>query len=391
MTPAARIQAAIEILDIVIAAARDGGAAADTVVTRYFAQRRYAGSKDRRAVRDYVYAAIRALGEMPVSGRAAMLAMLAEEDRTAAFTGEGHAPAPFQVGEPVADKGLAPAWLAERLSQSGVDDAELAALVDDRAPLDIRVNRRVTTAADIIREIEGATPIDGLADGLRVPSGFDMTSFAGRVEVQDAGSQFVSLAAGAQPGMVAVDLCAGGGGKALALATAMDDNGEILAADVNRDRLSRLTPRAARAGVGIITTLLMDPGREAEALIDWNSRADLVLIDAPCSGTGTWRRNPEARWRLNPAMLGRLAVTQRHLLDIAVPLVKPGGTITYIVCSLIDDEGRGQIATFLDRYPGWRAEPVNLPVGRSHGDGLRLTPRHDWTDGFFVATLRAPC
>ena len=389
MTPGARAQAAIELLDAIITAAREGGAAADTLITRYFAERRYAGSKDRRAVRDLVYRAIRALGEVPVSGRAAMLAVLAAEERDALFIGEGHAPHPYRPGEPVAVPGVAPRWLIDRLRASGIGEADLAALVADRAPLDVRVNT-LRTSADAIRALLGDTEgqaIDGLPDALRLPNGSDISALAGLVEVQDAGSQCVALASGARPGMSVVDLCAGGGGKTLALAAMMDNRGHILATDTNRDRLSRLAPRAAAAGVEIAETRLLNPGREVEMLADWQGRADIVVIDAPCSGTGTWRRNPEARWRLSPGELDRLAIVQARLLDVAARLVRPQGRITYIVCSLLDEEGPGRVEAFLGRHPQWRSAPVPPPLGRPHGLGWWLTPEQESTDGFFVATL----
>ncbi|SDA11126.1 RsmB/NOP family class I SAM-dependent RNA methyltransferase [Sphingomonas sp. NFR15] len=391
MTPAARAQAAIDLLDEILAAARAGGAAADTLIARYFATRRYAGSKDRRAVRELVYAAIRLCGAPPVSGRAAMLAVAARDPALAAlFTGEGHAPARIAADEPVAPEGIAPEWLRAALAESGLADAELAALVE-RAPLDIRVNRLV----DMPVAIAGAAPIAGLPDALRLPPGVNVEALpewaAGAIEVQDAGSQVVTLAARAAPGQRIVDLCAGAGGKTLALVVAMMNQGAILASDSDRGRLSRLLPRAARAGASIVTTRLLDPGREGEALTDWTAQADCVLIDAPCSGTGTWRRNPEARWRLTPDRLARLVETQARLLDVGAALVKPGGALVHIVCSLLDVEGAGQVARFLAARPGWRAEPLALPVGRAHGDGVRLTPAHDGTDGFFVARMQAPC
>jgi len=123
-------------------------------------------------------------------------------------------------------------------------------------------------------------------------------------------------------------------------------------------------------------------------LDDWVGSADCVLIDAPCSGTGTWRRNPEARWRLTPDRIERLVETQRHVLEVGATLVKPGGALVYIVCSLLDEEGAGQVATFLAANPGWRAQPLVLGAGRAQGAGTRLTPAHDATDGFFVARLQ---
>uniref|UniRef100_UPI0025F81FD9 RsmB/NOP family class I SAM-dependent RNA methyltransferase n=1 Tax=uncultured Sphingomonas sp. TaxID=158754 RepID=UPI0025F81FD9 len=174
-------------------------------------------------------------------------------------------------------------------------------------------------------------------------------------------------------------------------AAAMENQGRIIASDVDRARLRRLEPRATAAGVTIIEPLLLDAGREVDALAPLAGQADTVLIDAPCSGTGTWRRNPEARWRLTPARIDRFVATQRHVLALGVPLVKPGGALVYIVCSLLDAEGRGQVEAFLSAHPGWQTEALSLPFGRAHGHGLRLTPAHDDTDGFFVARLRAPC
>ncbi|NTS64527.1 RsmB/NOP family class I SAM-dependent RNA methyltransferase [Sphingomonas sp. HHU CXW] len=391
MTPAARTQAAIDLLDAIVAAAADNGAAADTLIARYFAQRRYAGSKDRRAVRELVYAAIRLLGERPANGRDAMVALAKTDPAIAAtFDGSTHAPLPIAANEDTATPGIAPAWLMERLSASGLSAEEQGALTG-RAPLDVRVNTLLATADAIAPELREPQPIVGLPDALRLPAGTDLAPFAGRLEVQDAGSQAVTLAAAAQPGMTVVDLCAGAGGKSLALAAAMANDGRIVAADIDRARLRRLEPRATAAGATIIEPLLLDAGREADALLPLRAAADVVLIDAPCSGTGTWRRNPEARWRLSPARIDRFVATQRHVLALGAPLVKPGGALVYIVCSLLDAEGRNQVDAFLAAHPRWHAEAVSLPLGRLHGLGVRLTPAHDNSDGFFVARLRAPC
>jgi len=395
MTPGARAEAAIELLDAIIAAARDAGPAADTLIARYFAERRYAGSKDRRAVRELVYAAIRRAGERPESGRAALVGLADDDPALAAsFTGEGHAPAPIAADEPRAVAGVAPGWLVERLRDSGLDDDELAAL-SDRAPLDVRVNRLKGTREAVLASIPGATVLPHAPDGLRLAAGTPIEQLeafrSGQIEVQDEGSQIVGMAAHAEPGMAVIDLCAGAGGKSLALASMMADRGSLLACDVDRGRLSRLPPRAERAGVSIIETRLMNPGREVEVLADWQARADVVLIDAPCSGTGTWRRNPEARWRLTPERLDRLVATQQRLLTLAAGLVRPGGALVYVVCSLLDEEGAGQVDRFLAAHPGWVAEAPGLPAGRPRGQGIRLTPTHDGTDGFFVARLVRPC
>ena len=393
MTPGARVQAAIDLLEETIVAAGAGGAAADTLIARYFKTRRYAGSKDRRAVRDLVYAAIRRAGERPVSGRAAMLGLVADRpDLAALFDGTDHAPAAIAPGELVARAGVAPAWLVAKLDT--LDKAELAALLD-RATLDLRVNRLKAKRDEVLAELPDATPTPHAPDGLRLPEGTKIETLAayveGRVEVQDEGSQLLAIACAAEPGMTVIDLCAGAGGKTLALAAAMANEGRLIACDTDRRRLGNLMPRAVRAGVTIVEPLLLDPERERDALGDFVKKADLVLVDAPCSGTGTWRRNPEARWRLTRARVDKLVALQAHVLDVAASLVKPGGMLVYAVCSLIDEEGAGGFAAFLKRHPKWTVAPIDLPAGVVHGDGRRLTPHHDGTDGFFVARAQAPC
>lgn len=394
MTPAARTQAAIELLDQIIAAARDGGASADVLLARGLAARRYAGSKDRRAIRALVYEAIRRCGERPASGRAALLALAADDASLAAsFDGSAYGPPPIRPDEQRADTGIAPAWLMAALAASGIDSRQARALLD-RAPLDLRVNTLKANVDQIRAALPEAAPIEGVPAALRLPPDTPVEASEpyrdGWVEVQDAGSQIVTLAADAQRDMRVVDLCAGGGGKTLALAAAMDDRGALLATDSDRPRLSRLMPRAERAGVSIVETRLLDPGREHEPLADWAGTADIVLIDAPCSGTGTWRRNPEARWRLTPQRLERLVETQARLLDVGAALVRPGGALVHIVCSLLDAEGAGQAEAFLARHPDWTAAPLALPAGTPHGPGMRLTPLSHSTDGFFVAKLKRP-
>lgn len=390
MTPQARVQAAIEILDLIITAAAANGAPADRIVGDWFRTRRFAGSKDRRAVRELVFAAVRACGPVPPSGRAAML-RLAQDDAALAslFDGSGHAPAPVQPGETVADGGIAPAWLEAKLAESGMADAAARALLE-RAPLDVRVNRLKADRTTLVLPVP-AEP--GPAPGsLRFPHGTRVEEWdayaAGQIEVQDAGSQLVCSALAVQPGELVIDLCAGAGGKTLGLAAAMDNRGRLIACDVDRARLSRLEPRAVRAGVTIAETRLLDPNREAAALADLTGQADAVLVDAPCSGTGTWRRNPEARWRLTPDQLARYAAIQARLLDLAATLLRPGGRLGFVTCSLLDAEGADQAAAFLSRHPGWMADPLALGAGEERGPGLRLAPDRDGTDGFFVACFR---
>lgn len=388
MTPSARIQAAIDLLDAIIASARDGGPAADTLIARYFKERRYAGSRDRRAVRDHVYDAIRRAAERPETGREAMIGVALERPEIATlFDGSTHAPLPIESGELGAQAGAVPAWLQPLLAAPVEQDALLG-----RAPVDVRVNRLKADPARVAPMLPDAVSIAGLSDGLRLPEGYPIEQQSawkdGLVEVQDAGSQWISAACGAQAGMTVVDLCAGAGGKTLALAAAMAGKGMLIAADTIRSRLARLEPRAERAGATFIETLLLDQSHEARGLESLRGKADVVLVDAPCSGTGTWRRNPEARWRLTQARLDRLVGEQARILDFAAPLLAPGGLLVYATCALTDREGRGQVDAFLCRHDGWSAEPIDLPVGRAHGAGLLLTPGHDGSDGFFFARLR---
>lgn len=394
MTPPARAQAAIELVDLVVAAAREAGPAADAIVAGYFRERRYAGSGDRRAIRELVYRAIRRAGEQPESGRTALVG-LAREDAAlaAAFDGTRHGAAAIDVDEAGSAAGIAPGWLADALGKA-IGAAALPALLG-RAPLDIRANTLRTTRDDLATELPGAVPTPHAPNGLRLPEGTQIDALPayreGRCEVQDEGSQLVAIACDARPGMLVVDLCAGGGGKTLALGADMrgGSGGRLIACDVDRGRLARLAPRAARAGLTVETRLL-DAPHEAAALVDLAGQADLVVIDAPCSGTGTWRRNPEARWRLTPARLDALVVLQARLLDLGAGLVRPGGRLGYITCSLLDAEGRAQADAFLARHTGWRMAPITLPAGAPHGAGWRLQPADDGTDGFFVATCVRP-
>jgi 16S rRNA (cytosine967-C5)-methyltransferase len=393
MTPAARVQSAIEILDQVIEAARSNGAPADRILADWFRAHRFAGSKDKRAIRELVYGAIRGCGPLPASGRAAMLHFTSGDDALRAlFDGSNYGPVAVGSSERPAVGGIAPNWLVKALAASGIAGDEAKALLG-RAPLDLRVN---TLKAD--REtIKLPAPGEALVapQALRFPAGTQADQWApytqGLVEVQDHGSQWACRAVGAQPGETVIDLCAGAGGKTLALAAAMDNRGTLVAADTDKRRLGNLPPRAARAGAGMIETLLLDPGKEREALADFEAKTDAVLVDAPCSGTGTWRRNPEARWRLDPAQVDRYAATQARLLELAARLVRPGGRLVYVTCSVLDAEGRDQIGAFLDAHPLWSASPLNFPLGRPHGDGTRLTPFHDGTDGFFIARLELAC
>jgi 16S rRNA (cytosine967-C5)-methyltransferase len=391
MTPAARLQAAIEILDEVITSSLQDGPPADTILTRYFKQRRYAGSKDRRAVRELVFRAIRRLAEMPQSGRAAVLGLAQEEPALLGLFGEVRGPEALRQGEQTAEAGIVPGWLGAELSPL-VSTDEWPQLLE-RAPLDLRVNIARSSREDMLPQFEGATATPLSPWGIRLPtdSRVDNTPAfeAGMFEVQDEGSQLIALACEPRDAERSLDLCAGAGGKSLALAAAAP-HATILATDTNRARLSKLGPRATRAGASIEIRLL-NPPHEVDALAEWREGADLVLVDAPCSGSGTWRRNPEGRWRLTPDRLDRVVALQQRLLDIAAEMVKPGGRLVYAVCSLLSREGAGQIDRFLAHRSSWISEETPISAGRPDGAGRLLTPGHERTDGFFVARLRRPC
>lgn len=393
MTPSARVQSAIELLDSIVEAARSKGPPADRILAEWFRGHRFAGSKDRRAIRELVYAAIRACGPVPPNGRGAMLRLAAEDPALAAlFDGSQYGPARIGEDEEPAERGIAPQWLEQALADSEIAGPEAAALLD-RAPLDLRVNT-LKADRDTLELPAEAKAIEA-PNGLRLAPGTPVEQWPayneGLIEVQDGGSQLACEAVAARPGETVIDLCAGAGGKTLALAAAMENAGTLVAADTDRGRLSHLGPRAERAGALVAETVLLDPGKELEKLVAWRGRADAVLVDAPCSGTGTWRRNPEARWRLTAADLDRFAATQAHLLDIAAALARPGGRLVYVVCSLLDAEGPERIDAFLARNPDWHSEPFDLPLGRPRGPGVRLTPFRDHTDGFFIARLGKPC
>ena len=389
MREPARLQAAIEILDSVIAAARTEGAAADTLVQRYFATRRYAGSKDRAAVRALVYGAIRALGDVPVSGRAAMLGYaegLAPQ-LLPMFDGSPHAPAVPVTEDPRAVLGAAPAWLMDRLhARFGATLADETAALLGRAAMDLRINRLKTADVAAVRAAlpVASAPPQGLPIplpfALRLAEGVALDTHPlmqnGVIEVQDAGSQLVTALGAAQPGETVIDLCAGAGGKTLALAADMAGIGALIACDTDRGRLQAMAPRLVRAGAdAYVEARLLNPGRESEQLADLAGKADLVLIDAPCSGTGTWRRNPELKWRLTEDRLARLVGIQARLMNIGASLVRPGGRLVYAVCSVLREEGEAQASAFA------------LAMGARETARLALSPAANGCDGFFVASF----
>ena len=433
MTPGARLAAAVELLGAVGA----GDRPADRVVANYFVARRYAGAKDRRAIAALVFAVLRnraALdwwtergGGAPSPRARVLAALLLVDDKSppeaaAGFDGGRYGPAPLDEDERALADRLAgqalrhpdqppwvrcevPEWLWLRIVTAfgGAAEAEFAALIPP-APVDLRVNalkagRAAAKAALAEDGIEAeATAVSPL--GLRLSGRRPLTSARayrqGLVEVQDEGSQAVALLTDARPGMTVADVCAGAGGKSLALAAAMGGEGRLVALDLEGARLARAGPRLARAGVDWVELRAMD--RVAILDADWPAglagRCDRVLVDAPCSGSGAWRRQPDARWRLTPEDLARYRTAQAEALNGAAALVAPGGRLVYATCSLLPEENGAQVAGFLaahadfsalDPEPLWRAT-LGGPCPR-HGNAVLLTPMGTGTDGFFVALL----
>ncbi|MFT3809042.1 MAG: RsmB/NOP family class I SAM-dependent RNA methyltransferase [Micropepsaceae bacterium] len=388
MRPDARVSAAIEVVRLVLA-----GSAADRALVTWGKANRFAGSGDRRAIGDIVFAALRS-GDTSRDPRAMVIAGLSKTHDSAGleslFSGGRHAPPPLTQTERAAldlPADTLPAFLAASLERAfgGAASAEIAAL-QGRAPLDLRVNTLKATRDQALEKLSEdgiiAEPVPFIDTALRVlAGGVDVEGSEahrlGLVEIQDAGSQVAAAALEAQPGETVLDLCAGAGGKTLALAAAMHNTGRILACDTGAVRLKHLPGRAQRAGVSIIETKLL-----AEDWLDqpspFTGPFDRILIDAPCSGSGTWRRNPETRARLTPIRMAGLTALQVYLLAAAAPLVRPGGRITYVTCSILPDEDEDIAETFLSAHPDF------APAGPMR----RLSPHSTGTDGFFIASFR---
>lgn len=388
MRPDARVAAAIEIVGHVLA-----GAAADRALVAWGKANRFAGSGDRRGIGDIVFAALRS-GEASRDPRRMVIAGLAKTHDAVAvaalFSGAKHGPSPLSDDERDGI-GLAPdalpAWLAAPLAGVWGDaaPAEIVGL-QGRAPLDLRVNTLKATRAAALEKLSEdgiiAEPLPLIATALRVAAGgVDVEGSEahklGLVEIQDAGSQIAAAALQPQAGETILDLCAGAGGKTLALAAAMENRGRILAADTGAVRLKRIAGRAARAGATIIETrLLADDWQTGDD--PFGENFDRVLLDAPCSGSGTWRRNPETRARLTPESLAALNDIQASLLAAAARLVRPGGRLVYVTCSVIPAENEDIAAAFLVTQPDF----VALSPAQ------RLSPHSTGTDGFFIAAFQ---
>lgn len=430
MTPGARYQAVIDLIET----ADSVDAPLDGVLQRWAREHRYAGGGDRRAIRALVYGVVRQRRALawwlersgaPVTGRSLLLAALALLDRmepaaiAAAFGADKYAAGALDDGERALIETLAgrdihhadqprdvwlnyPAWLDPALEAAfGPALADELTALSAEASVDLRVNTlkgdRAAAIARLADDGIEAVPTPLSPVGLRLPGRVQLGQGRawkdGLVEVQDEGSQLVALLTDAEPGAAVLDLCAGAGGKTLALAAAMRNRGRLVACDASEARLRQIRPRLARAGVTIVQEQVIadetDPWLSGEA-----SAFDRVLVDAPCSGSGAWRRHPEAKLMLMPETLSGMAALQRRLLAAAAALVRPGGRLIYATCSILPDENGAVVDAFLADHPAFREVPVEgiwprVATGDYPGDGgrLMLTPHRHGTDGFFAAVL----
>jgi len=436
MTPGARIEAAIELLDEI----RGGTRPADQVIDAYFKRRRYAGSGDRRAISERVYNLLRRRARIDwwikrtgLDGepdtRRRLIADLALSDKSSPeqtaelFSGARHCPAALTAAEAELADALYgrplnhgempgpvhyeyPDWMEPSLSTLWGErlETEISAL-NQRAAVDLRVNTLKATPevaeAALVSEFIEAQPTPLSPIGLRLtgtPRLGDTQAFkTGLVEIQDEGSQIVALLTGAEPGMTVVDFCAGAGGKTLALAASMGIGGKVrgrlIACDVSDIRMERMQPRLKRSGARHVECRQLRV-KDDPWIAENEGTADRVLADVPCTGTGAWRRDPDAKWRYTPTDLDEIKATQRRILTDAAHLVKTGGQLVYATCSLLQEENEQQLAWFVDAHPEFRVLPIDRVWAETVGGPppppgpcLRLSPASTGTDGFFCAVL----
>jgi 16S rRNA (cytosine967-C5)-methyltransferase len=430
MTPAARLSAAIELIDTI----ETQRVPAAKALKEWGTAHRFAGSGDRAAISGLVWDVLRRRASSAWimdddTPRARVLGMLKVERGIevgkieALCDGGRFAPEPLSEAErlalgsrstvdaPAHVAGDYPEWLDAHFAQVFGDQrvAEASAMAS-RAPLDLRVNTLKAKREKALHWLAhlGAQPTAWSPIGLRIELGADARNpgihaeeafIKGSIEVQDEGSQLAALLSAAKPGEQVIDLCAGAGGKTLSLAAMMQGKGRLIATDHDKRQLAPIHERLSRAGVH--NADVRTPKGEADTLADIHASADLVLIDAPCTGTGTWRRNPDAKWRMRPGALEVRSKDQVAVLDRAAALLKPGGRIAYITCSVLPQENGEQIRKFVDRHPDFavvppsqivtalwdRAEDFAAATWQSP-EGLLMTPRRTGTDGFFVSVIR---
>src|SRR4051795_12824188 len=430
MTPAARLSAAVELIDTI----ETQRLPAAKALKEWGSAHRFAGSGDRAAISGLVWDVLRRRASSAWimdedTPRARLLGMLKLERGMDVETvaslcdGSRFAPTPLTDKEraALASRSLAsapapvagdyPEWLDGYLALVfGEERVAEATAMASRAPLDLRVNTLKAKREKALRSLThlGARETPWSPLGLRIELGADARNpgihaeedfIKGAIEVQDEGSQLAALLSAAKPGEQVIDLCAGAGGKTLALAAMMQGKGRLIATDHDKRQLAPIHERLSRAGVH--NADVRTPKGEGDPLADIKASADLVLIDAPCTGTGTWRRNPDAKWRMRPGALEVRLKDQAEVLDRAAALVKPGGRIAYVTCSVLPPENGDQIRAFLSRHEGFSIQPPNETASvlwdkaedfekaaLKSSEGWLMTPRRTGTDGFFVSVLK---
>lgn len=429
MTPAARLSAAIEVLEAIDARPRPAGDA----MKEWGLAHRFAGSGDRAAVAGLVYDALRRRASSAwIMGEESPRAILLGTLRLARgldldaieklADGSRFAPAPLDENErarlanpnlqeaPLHVQGDYPEWLDPHFAQTfGDARGEEGAALAQRAPLDLRVNSLKSDRDKAREALAHFNPAEtrwspaGLriqlsAEGKQPPVTSEPVFLKGGFEIQDEGSQLAALLTGAAPGQHVLDLCAGSGGKTLAIAAQMENRGQVFAYDGDPRRLAPIHERLKRAGARNVQ--VRSPKGHKDVLDDLAGHMDIVLIDAPCTGSGVWRRNPDAKWRMRPGALEIRVKEQAALLDHAVRFLKPGGRIVYVTCSVLDAENGAQVRAFVERNDRFAPLPV-AEVAKAAGDrgailraaalvnaeGILLSPRRTDTDGFFIAAL----
>lgn len=431
MKDSARIASAIDLLARINAARIP----MDNTIRDFMAARRFIGSKDRTAIVERVYRIMRAharlgwwIGQGGLSdlSRSRVIADLCLndgmglEDAERIFNGERHNPDTLEDAErafiqfldgktiddaamPVDIRCECPDWAAEKLQAIfGERFEDHLKIMIDPAPLDLRVNTVKGTRDEAIESLKkdrilvAPTPFSPV--GLRAsgkPYMSESKAFRnGLVEIQDEGSQLIGLVSGAQPGMRVLDFCAGGGGKTLVLAAMMNNRGNIVAMDNDSRRLEKGKPRYRKAGVHNVEARSLEDEQNRKWLRRQKGAMDIVLVDAPCSSSGTWRRNPDLRWRWYGPKLDEIITMQAEILDKVADKVKSGGRLVYATCSLFREENEDQVAAFLSRHPDYKIMPLRLALEGAdtaipcEGDFMRLNPLDHSTDGFFAAVLQ---
>lgn len=428
MKPGARLAAAIDILSEILKRNRPAALA----LSDWGKSHRFAGSGDRSAIGNIVYDVLRSRRSLAArmgsdEPRALVLACARSSlgldlaALKAAADGSRHAIAPLGDEElaglardvpqdvPDAVRADLPDWIMPSLQRIFPTDAvEQGQALAQRAPVDLRVNTLKSDRDKVLRALAeaGAEPAPWSPIGVRVPHGTggkrtpnveaETSHGKGWFEVQDEGSQIAAMLAEAGPRQQVLDLCAGAGGKTLALGAIMQNTGQLFAYDRDKNQLRPIFERVRRAGLRNVQVL--DAGREAE-LLALGARFDLVFIDAPCTGSGVWRRRPDAKWRVKPENLEARRLEQREVLKLGQQLVKSGGRLVYVTCSLLPEENADQVAAFLAANPEYHLEPyaevwvraigTTAPPSADGASGtLLLTPHSHGTDGFFIALMR---